>query len=282
MAKNNLIIQTKSPVFFVLVISATVLLSCKKDSDNQPPPVNSRPAALLRSLKWDDDKESHFYYNTDSTIKERIDKFGAISDKIQFNWENGNMVQHHQEISMHTNMYTYNNLNQLISIRNRYKDLPSENGYELKFDYHSSGQLLFMTYHQINEAGSKMIQRTFYTFNPDKTLQKASSFDASNKKQIDFTIDSYSDSCDFLPWVYISPSLHVLYQIHNYPVLANLRKYPTKITQQLYNQDGSIASTVIYENNPVINDYRIMKLNQEIKYPANPSHNGAVSVDYFY
>lgn len=272
-------------LLILLLIIISFCVSCKKDDSEEIPPTttsSSRPLSLLRTLKWDLDKEAHFEYNADSTLKERIDKQGNLEGKTSFVWENKKMIQHHQEVSMYQNDYTYNSKNQLTSIRNRYKSLPLPNGYELKFDYHSSGQLLFMTYSKINEGGSTLQQRSFYTFNSDRSLKKVSSFNSANKLIVENIIESYSDSCDFSPWIYVSPNLHAQYHIFNYPVLSSMKKYPTRIVQKLYNPDGTINSTTIYINTPVIENYTMMKLDQEIIYPDNPTYNGSLSVDYFY
>ncbi|WP_290797283.1 hypothetical protein [Flavihumibacter sp. UBA7668] len=274
----------KNKISFALLTIAALLsllnLSCKRDEPDEPV-FPTRQQYLLKSIQWEEGTKSDFSYNPDSTIKERSDRSGQRRELTSFVWENGRMVQHAQESSLYTNSYNYSTSGQISGIRNRYKDIPLTNGYELKFQYQSNGLLAKMQYNQINEAGETLIQEAIYQYN-NKELIKIQGFDKLGRLKLENSIESYSDSCDFLPWVFISTSLSPLYQIYNYPVLSNMKKLPTRIVQKLYDNDGIVSSTYIYINQPVIDGYAIKELKQEVLHPDNPTYNSANTGTFLY
>lgn len=269
--------------FTLLTITILVSLfnhSCKRDEEVEPV-FSTRQEYLLKSIQWEEGTKSDFFYNQDSTINERFDRSGQRSGSTSFIWENGRMTQHLQESSLFTNLYSYSPNGQVTSIRNRYKEIQLINGYELKFQYQPNGLLAKMQYNQINEAGETLIQEAIYQYN-NKELIKIQGFDKLGRLKLENSIESYSDSCDFLPWVFISISLSPLYQIYNYPVLSNMKKFPTRIVQKLYDDTGIVSSTVIYINQPVIEEYIIKELKQEVIHPENPTYNSSITGTFLY
>lgn len=274
----------KNKISFAPLTIAALLsllhLSCNRDEPVEPI-VPTRQQYLLKSIQWEEGTKSDFFYNQDSTIKERSDRSGQRSGSTRFIWENARMTQHFQESSLFTNIYSYSPNGQITSIRNRYKEIQLINGYELKFQYLPNGLLAKMQCNQINEAGESLILEAIYQYN-NKELIKIQGFDKVRRLKIENSIEAYSDSCDFLPWVFISSSLQPLYQIYNYPVLSTLKKFPTRIVQKLYDDNGILSSTVIYINRPVIDAYSIRELKQEIIYPENPTYNSSVTGSFLY
>jgi hypothetical protein len=269
--------------FTLLTIAALLSLlhpSCKRDEPVEPI-IPTRQQYLLKSIQWEEGTKSDFFYNQDSTIKERSDRSGQQSGSTRFLWENARMTQHFQESSLFTNIYSYSPNGLITSIRNRYKEIQLTNGYELKFQYQPNGLLSKMQYNQINEAGESLILEAIYQYN-NKELIKIQGFDKLRRLKIEHSIESYSDSCDFLPWVFISSSLQPLYQIYNYPVLSTMKKFPTRIVQKLYDNNGIVSSTYIYINRPVIDGYAIKELKQEVLHPENPTYNSSVTGSFLY
>lgn len=269
--------------FTYLTIAALLSLlnlSCNPDEPVEPI-IPTRQHYLLKSIQWEEGTKADFFYNADSTIKERSDRSVQRSGSTRFLWENGRMTQHFQESSLFTNLYSYSANGKITSIRNRYKEIQLTNGYELKFQYQQNGLLAKMQCNQINEAGESLILEAIYQYN-NKELIKIQGFDKLGRLKIENSIEAYSDSCDFLPWVFISSSLQPLYQIYNYPVLSNMKKFPTRIVQKLYDDNGILSSNIVYTNRPVIEAYTIRELKQEIIYPENPTYNSSITGSFKY
>jgi len=90
---------------------------------------------------------------------------------------------------------------------------------------------------------------------------------------VTWTIESYSDVCDFNEWSFISTSLNEMYELYNYPVLSRLDRLPKKVVQSM--QQGNAAPTVqkIIESDFTILNERLDKINSSITYPKNPNYN---------
>lgn len=265
----------------LLLIAGIVLPACQGVEPNLPELPN-QPGKLLRSIQWEANLQTNFNYHSDSSVKERIDQIGANAQKTIFSWNNRKLTEHAWENSIYKNVYTYNAAGLLTSIRNRYKEIPGNNGYEFQFQYQGSGLVKEMTYSQINEAGTSLVSRAVYTYSPQNELQLIRSYNATGILQVELHIEAYSAPCFVNPWVFISPGLHPLFQLYAYPVLASLKKLPAKIKQLQFNPDGSVLSTVTYFNRATITDFHITKLEMETKSTTSPSMNAKTSGSFRY
>jgi hypothetical protein len=267
--------------FLLLVVVGIVLPACQRDEPTQPELPN-QPVKLLRSIQWEGDLQTNFNYHSDSSVKERIDQIGVNAQKTIFSWNNRKLTEHARENSLYKNVYTYNAAGQITSIRNRYKEIPGNNGYEFRFQYQGSGLVKEMTYSQINEAGTSLVSRAVYTYSPQNELQLIRSYNAAGILQVELRIESYSAPCFINPWVFVSPGLHPLFQLYSYPVLASLKKLPAKIKQLQFNPDGSVLSTVNYFNRATITDFYIIFLEMETQSVTSPTMNAKTSGSFRY
>ncbi len=267
--------------FLLLVVVGIVLPACQRDEPTLPELPN-QPVKLLRSIRWEGDLQTNFNYHADSSVKERIDQSGATAQKTIFTWNAGKLTEHARENSIYKNVYTYNAAGQITSIRNRYKEIPGNNGYEFQFQYQGSGFVKELTYSQINEAGTSLVSRAVYTYSPQYELQLIRSYNAAGLLQVELSIESYSAPCFINPWVFVSPGLHPLFQLYSYPVLASLKKLPATIKQLQFNPDGSVLSTVFYFNRATIADFHITFLEMETQSATSPTMNAKTSGSFRY
>lgn len=265
----------------LLVVASIVLPACQRDEPTLPELPN-QPVKLLRSIQWEGDLQTTFHYHSDSSVKERIDQIGVNAQKTVFSWNNRKLTEHERENSLYKNVYTYNAAGQITSIRNRYKEIPSNNGYEFQFQYHGSGLVKELTYSQINETGTSLVSRAVYTYSPQNELQLIRSYNAAGILQVELSIEAYSAPCFINPWVFVSPGLHPLFQLYSYPVLASLKKLPAKIKQLQFNPDGSVLSTVNYFNRATIADFYITFLEIETQSVTSPTMNAKTSGSFRY
>lgn len=265
----------------LLLVAGIVLTACRRDAPNLPELPN-QPVKLLRSIQWEAGLQTNFNYHSDSSVMERIDQIGANAQKTIFNWSNKQLTEHARENSLYKNVYSYNAAGQIISIRNRYKEISGSNGYEFQFQYQGPGLVKEMTYSQINEAGTSLVSRAVYVYSPQNELQLIRSYNADGVLQVELSIEAYSAPCFINPWVFVSPGLHSLFQLYSYPVLASFKKLPAKIKQLQFNPDGSVLSTVIYFNRATIADFYITFLEIETQSVTSPTINAKTSGSFRY
>lgn len=286
--KNNSPMKKLSPILLVLVLAGVALfpaISCKRDENPAPNSVPHEFQAeekLLRQIDWSNGVTSNFFYNPDSSIHQRLDKSDQQESTTNFLWENGKMVEQHQSASLYTNKYEYNSQNQLVRLVNKYAELPLAGGYELVFSYDLRNLPSELHYYQVNEGGKELVYRSVYSYNNQNELENVTTFDAAGIRRFVFTVESWTESCQFMPWVFVSGSLHPLYMIYNLPVLSRMHRLPASIRKVQYNNNGSVHSETRFINTADVNGEHIEELTMETKYPADPSLDIRVTGHFIY
>ena len=264
-----------------IVCFALILQGCKKDQDN-PPPGNNPPAYkyLLKTIEWDNGTKATLNYNSDSTIKYIAYTNQALGDAVNFAWSAKRLVNMSYASSLYMNTFNYDN-GKLISVVNSYKDISSPNGYKFEYAYSSNGNLSELKYFTINEAGPQLVTTTTYDYNTNGELRTITTTQVNNIK-IKYVIDTWSQECEFNPWVFISASLSEYYQLYNYPVLSKLKKLPAKLTKIV--QQPGLPDKVdrVTENVYTITNQRLDKTVTALSYPGHPELDQSQTAIYSY
>jgi hypothetical protein len=258
-----------------------ILTSCKKDKGNQPPGNNpSSYKYLLKTIEWDNGTKATLYYNTDSTIKKIGYVNQSLGDAVDYAWSAKRVINMSYASSLYTNTLNYNN-DKLISVVNTYKDLSLPNGYKFEYAYNVNGTLKELKYYTINEAGTKLITTTTYDYNASGDPQTITTTQVNNIKIV-YTIDSWSQQCEFNPWVFVSASLSEYYQLYNYPVLSKLKKLPGKLTKTIKEPGMPDKVDRITDNVYTITNQRLDKTVTTLSYPGHPELDQTQTAVYNY
>ena len=265
----------------IVLIFIFILTGCKKEKDN-PPPDNNPPGYkyLLKKIEWDNGTTATLSYNNDSTIKHIAYAKQSAADQLYFAWSAKRAISMAYALSLYTNTFNYNN-DKLVSVINAYKDLRLPNGYKFEYAYNANGVLSGLKYYNINEAGAKLVTTTTYDYKANGDLQTITTTQVNNVKII-YTIDAWSQECDFNPWIFIAASLSEYYQLYNYPVLSKLKKLPAKLTKTIREPGMPDKIDKITENNYTITNQRIDKAVNTFTYPGHPEFDQTQSAVYTY
>lgn len=265
----------------VVCLLAMMVQGCKKDDTNQP--TGNEPPAykyLLKSIEWDNGTKATVHYNNDSTIQYMAYANAASSEVVNFTWSGKKLVNMSYASSMYTNTFNYNN-GILVSVVNAYKDQRSPHGYKFEYAYGANGNLSELKYFTINEAGAKLVTTSTYDYKATGELQSITTTQTNNVK-IKFTMEGYSENCEFNPWTFISPALHEWYALYNYPVLSNLKKWPVKITRTIQEPGQTDRVERIDESVYTITNQRLDKITTTVSYPRHPELNQSYNTVFSY
>jgi hypothetical protein len=265
----------------IVVIVALILTSCKKDKDKNPPGNNPPDYKyLLKTIEWDNGTKATLYYNTDNTIKTIGYTHQNLGDVVDYAWSAKRLINMSYGSSLYTNTLNYNN-DKLVSVVNAYKDLRLPNGYKFEYAYNANGTLKELKYYTINEAGAKLITTTTYIYDASGNPQTITTTQLNNIKII-YTIDSWSQECEFNPWIFISASLSEYFQLYNYPVLSKLKKLPAKLTKTVKEPGMPDKVDRITENVYTITNQRLDKTVTTLSYPGHPELDQTQTAVYTY
>jgi hypothetical protein len=256
-------------MFFVLPF-ALVAIGCDKDGNKDPDPGTTPKQYQLKSISYVTfNGTASYFYNADSTIKDIVYSNGTTGYTVRFQHDNRRVAYVSVSSSLYEHRYSYENgrISTTVDAQIGQPHL----GNKFVYSYNADGTVSELKYYDMNEAGDELIYSSTYEYNSAGLPSKIVSVNGNNK--VIWTIESYSEVCDFNEWSFISMSLDELYEFYNYPVLSKLNKLPKKITQSL--QVGSSAPTVqkIIESEFTILDERLDKIKNSINYPKNPSYN---------
>lgn len=132
--------------------------------------------------------------------------------------------------SLYKNTYHYDG-NRVAYYINTTRDFVSATSYKMEYHYNANGQVSKLNYFSTSEAGSILKTATTYETSSLGKLRKA--ITSSGNSIITHTIDSYSDSADFNPLLFIEVGLYEYYTLYNLAVFSSLKKYPAKITRTI-------------------------------------------------
>lgn len=264
----------------IFCAAAFTLAACKKDiKDTDTPPPVPVPKHLLKSVEFKDLNATGVYgYNTDSTLQ-KITYTGASSGAItSFQYDTNGISKIMVTGSLYQTTYAYTN-GKISTI------FMTELGFELKghqlvYSYNDDGSVSELRYYSINEAPAQLKYTSTYTYDAGGQLAKVVSI--NNTSKITWTIDAYSDSCEFVPWTFISTSLDELYEVYNYPVLSRMNRLPKKITQTIEANGAAPYVEKIRETNFTITGKRIDKTISTLTFPKHPAYNSSWEVLFHY
>ncbi|MGN6491039.1 MAG: hypothetical protein ACTHLE_03505 [Agriterribacter sp.] len=264
--------------FLVVILTMYIFPSCEKDDQEQPAPdeTNDTPnyGALVRSIEWDNGTKAEMIYNTDSTLKQIDYSFQNIVSATVFEWEAKKVKVMYDDRSLYKNTYYYTG-DRIAHYINSPKQIVSQSSYKMEYTYKSNGQLDKLKYFTTNEAGTELKTSSIYEHNAAGDLTKVTT--TNNNSIITHTIESYSDSADFNPLIFIEVGLFENYTIYNLPVMSRMKKYPTRIVRTVKTGDDEPYIDKITENTCEISDRRINKLTSKITVPGMPQYSNTVA-----
>lgn len=264
-------------LLFLLLLTAQVFQSCNKDEQEQPAPdeTNDPPnyGALVRSIEWDNGTKAVMAYNSDSTLKQIDYSFQNVVSATVIEWEAKQMKVMHDDRSLYKNTYYYMG-DRVTHYINSPKQIVSQSSYKMEYTYKSNGQLDKLKYFTTNEAGTELKAGTTYEYNTTGDLTKVTTI--TGNSVITHTIESYSDSADFNPLLFIEVGLYENYTIYNLPVMSKMKKYPTKIVRTVKTGNDDPYIDKVTESICEIGDRRINKLTYKITIPGMPQYSNTV------
>lgn len=265
-------------VLLSFILMACIFHSCQKDDQEQPVPdeTNDTPdyGALVRSIEWDNGTKAVMAYNSDSTLKEIDYSFQNIVSATVFEWEAKKVKVMYDDRSLYKNTYYYTG-DRVAHYINSPKQIVSQVSYKMEYTYKSNGQLDKLKYFTTNEAGTELKTSSTYEYNTAGDLTRVTT--TNNNSIITHTIESYSDSADFNPLIFIEVGLFENYTIYNLPVMSRMKKYPTKIVRTVKTGNDEPYIDKITENTCEISDRRINKITSKITIPGMPQYSNIVA-----
>lgn len=268
---------------FLLLFSFVLLSSCQKDDQEQPdiPDKTETPdhGALVRSIDWSNGTKAIMVYNTDSTLKQIDYSYQNIVGATVFEWEGKRMKVMYDDRSLYKNTYYYSG-DRITHYINSPKQIVSPSSYKMEYTYKSNGQPDKLKYLTTNEAGTELKGGTTYEYNNAGDLIKATTI--SGNSVITHTIESYSDSADFNPLIFIEVGLYEYYTIFNLPVMSRLKKYPAKIIRTVKTGNAEPYIDKIDEHICEISNRRINKITSKITIPGMPQYSNTITAMFKY
>ncbi|MCF1713162.1 hypothetical protein L0U88_00790 [Flavihumibacter sp. RY-1] len=272
----------KLPLFLCLFVLITVS-ACQKDDPVPAPQPQDFPipntGELVRSIQWSNGTLALLQYNADSSLKQiNYSLLNSVGSTI-FEWEGGKMKGMYDNRSLYKNTYHYDG-NRVSYYINTTRDFVSATSYKMEYHYNANGQVSKLNYYSSNEAGSTLKTATTYEYNASGELSKA--ITSSGNSIITHTIDSYSDSADFNPLLFIEVGLYEYYTLYNLAVFSSLKKYPAKITRTIKTGTNAAYVDRIVEHVCDITNRRINKITSHSNYPSNPQYNSSLEAVFTY
>ncbi len=272
----------KLPLFLCLFVLLTGSACQKNDPVPVPPPQDSpspNTGELVRSIQWSNGTLALVQYNADSSLKQiNYSLLNSVGSTI-FEWEGGKMKGMYDNRSLYKNTYHYDG-NRVSYYVNTTRDFVSATSYKMEYHYNANGQVSKLNYFSSSEAGSILKTATTYEYNASGELNKA--ITTSGNSIITHTIDSYSDSADFNPLLFIEVGLYEYYTLYNLAVFSSLKKYPAKITRTIKTGNNAAYVDRIVEHVCDITNRRINKISSHSSYPANPQYNSSLEAVFTY
>lgn len=272
----------KIPFFLCLFVLLTGSACQKNDPVPAPQPQDSpnpNTGELVRSIQWSNGTLALVQYNADSSLKQiNYSLLNSVGSTI-FEWEGGKMKGMYDNRSLYKNTYHYDG-NRVSYYINTTRDFVSATSYKMEYHYNANGKVSKLNYFYSSEAGSILKTATTYEYNASGELNKA--ITTSGNSIITHTIDSYSDSADFNPLLFIKVGLYEYYTLYNLAVFSSLKKYPAKITRTIKTGNNAAYVDRIVEHVCDITNRRINKISSHSSYPANPQYNSSLEAVFTY
>ena len=272
---------------FILLLTA-----CSKHHDTPAPlpspPVNTPPVntpqiakPLLDSMVWHNlvgPTTTYFAYRPDS-LQDKIttvDPF--VSDTVRFEYLR-RQITHitNNRLNRHSD-YTYNASGKIIVITiSGFSGL--DGNFRFEYGYDVRGRLNTLAYYLERGTVKQLESICAYEYAANGLLSKISGF-TPDGLNITYTIDAYTDECNFNPWTFVDPiDLSEGFEIYNLPLLQTLTRLPAKITKTVTGgSDGGFTKqlTATLQGG---NLARAITLTQ---FPSVPTSNYQIDVELFY
>lgn len=267
----------KTAALLLITTMAFLIQGCGKDE----PVENGIPGnkELLRSIDWDNGTKAVMNYNTDSTLNKIVYTYQNITGATVFVWQDKQLQQMFDDRSLYANNYYYDG-GKVSHYINKYKTGASPTSYKMEFTYNANGSVATLKWLATNEAGTKIKSASTYHYNVAGELSKVVTL--NDNSVITHMVESYTDSVNFEPLVFIETGLFENYPIFNLPVMSRMKKYPTKIVRTV--KIGTDAEYIdkVEENICGIVNKRINKIATTITIPGMPQYRSSVVATFNY
>lgn len=248
---------------------------------NLPPSQNRIPSYRLSSVDYNSTPggTGYYHYNGDGTVQQiQYGSSQSATTNVDYSYNNKAISEIREGHSEYKTLYTYEK--GWISIISR-TSVISHRGYKFVFTYNTNGTVARMKYYNINEAGDVLIYSTTYTYDTNNLPAKITSV-ANNSTTIIWTVDGYSNECDFNPLTFSNTSLGERYELYNLPVMSQLKRLPSKINKTFLNSSGVATNEQTLEYNYTLTGKRLDKIVTSARYPANPQYNYSSEMVFHY
>jgi YD repeat-containing protein len=267
---------------FIIMLSA-----CSKHHDTPAPvptpPVNNPQSAkpLLDSMVWHNlvaPVTTYFAYRPDS-LQDKIttvDPF--VSDTVRFEYYRRQVTHITNNRLNRSSDYEYDPAGKIIAIT--ITGFEGTQGlFRFEYGYDVKGRVSTQAYYLVKGTDKRLESIVAYEYDGHGLLSKISGI-TPDGLNITYTIDAYTEECNFNPWTFIDPvDLSEGMEIYNLPVLQSLTRLPSKITKTITGgSDGGFTKqlTATLQGG---NLARAITLTQ---YPTVPTSNYQVDVELFY
>lgn len=253
-------------VFFV----AICINACKKYENDHPAPFenDNKYIKLVRSIGYDNGTTATMSYNEDSTLNEIEYRYGNAVSSTIFNWEDRRLKELYEGRSLYKNTFHYTGA-KISHYLNTYKTIPLPSSYRMEYSYDAAGRVVLLKYYTTNEAGTMLKTTSTYSYDNDGLKNVETK---SDNAVITHSIETYSDSADFNPLLFIDTGLFEHYPLFNIPVLSTMKKFPSKIIRKVKTGSNAAYIDTIEENDCLINNKSIIQIISRITSPGMPGY----------
>ncbi len=262
-----------------LIFTLTILLGCKKTEKNQPS-ITPSTHELIREIRWNSfNSKADFFYNPDSTLKTAAYTGSGSSYTVDYHHDQKRPAAFSPGDTFYRYEFEYDNEDVIAHIKrkelvdNRYTE-------DLEFSYNQDGSIAQLKYFHISGAVRSLISTNRYTYDAANQLSEITSIDKNGRKAIT-VIESWSETFNFDPLLFMGISTGENYQIYNYPVLKYMKRVPAKFSYANYVNGRPVTEQVVTVLS-TIRSKRIEKQTSSVSYPQHPEYGGISEVKFSY
>lgn len=277
----------KSSPFSRLIPFIIVLSACSKHHDTPAPapapvpPVTKPQVAkpLLDSIVWKNlATTTYFAYRADS-LQDKITTVSSyVSDTVRFEYSRRQITHIANNRLGRYSDYVYDAAGKIITITiSGFSGLDGH--FRFEYGYDVRGRLNTLAYYLEKGTDKRLESICAYEYGVNGLLSKITGL-TPDGQNITYTIDAYTDECNFNPWTFIDPvDLSEGFEIYNLPLLQTLTRLPSKITKTITGgSDGGFTKQLT----ATLQDNNLSRAITVTQYPGTPTNNYQFDVELFY
>jgi hypothetical protein len=274
----------KLVIGFPLIPFILVFGGCSKHNTPTPSPTPSQDAAetarpFLDSMVWNNlATTTYFSYRTDS-LQDKITTVSSnVNDTARFEYK-GRQISHISNLRLNRSSdYIYDIAGRISVITISGYAGMNDQHFRFQYGYDGKGRLSELAYYLEKATHKKLQYSCEYDYDTRGLLSKVKGKTADGRKIL-YTIDSYTDECNFNPWVFVEPVDPTEgFEIYNLPLLQQITRLPGKMTKTVTGDNGSFSRQL----SATLQGENLSRAVTIVQYPSAPSSNYQFDVELFY